>query len=200
MELYTKYPKITTAWCCLEIFLFAGLMFGWNSLVFILKQEGFYLRECYTQETGSETYAADPHGLMLMSDGVYNYNNSLVAGSSQPEHNVSGEVEQCIKTTISSMYGVSNATLATIQGFVTPSKLNQILKTCSSEQTYDFIHPDEQTDTQDPKAQMLQTCATQDSKLNLWFSVALGFSYIMCSTLGPIMHKIGMKCFRLFFL
>lgn len=46
MELYRKYPVIVTLWAFMEVVLFAGVIFGWGSLVFILKEEGFYLDSC----------------------------------------------------------------------------------------------------------------------------------------------------------
>lgn len=46
MELYKKHPVITTLWAFMEVVLFAGVIFGWGSLVYILKEEGFYLDTC----------------------------------------------------------------------------------------------------------------------------------------------------------
>lgn len=48
--------------------------------------------------------------------------------------------------------------------------------------------------------QHFKKCAIQDSRLNLWFSIGVGFSYVMCGFLGPLMRKIGMRFYRLFFL
>ena len=46
MELYKKYPKLTVLWCCVEIILYPGQLFGWSSLQYVLKQEGFYSDLC----------------------------------------------------------------------------------------------------------------------------------------------------------
>lgn len=43
-------------------------------------------------------------------------------------------------------------------------------------------------------------CFIQDARLNLWFTVAVAFSYVMCALLGPLMRKAGLRFFRLFFM
>ena len=54
MELYKIYPKLTVLWCCVEIILYPGQLFGWSSLQYVLKQEGFYSDLCEL-ETKNET-------------------------------------------------------------------------------------------------------------------------------------------------
>jgi LAT3 family solute carrier family 43 protein 3 len=39
----------------MEVVLFGGVIFGWGSLVFILKEEGFYLDYCTQEETGNNS-------------------------------------------------------------------------------------------------------------------------------------------------
>ena len=46
MELYKRFPVLCTLWAFLEVLCFGGVLFGWGSLVFILKEEGFYLDLC----------------------------------------------------------------------------------------------------------------------------------------------------------
>ena len=53
LELYRKYPVFCTIWAFMEVVLFGGVIFGWGSLVFILKEEGFYLDYCSPSELGN---------------------------------------------------------------------------------------------------------------------------------------------------
>ncbi|XP_060571702.1 equilibrative nucleobase transporter 1-like [Ruditapes philippinarum] len=55
LELYRKYPVFCTVWAFMEVVLFGGVIFGWGSLVFILKEEGFYLDYCTHEETGNNS-------------------------------------------------------------------------------------------------------------------------------------------------
>ena len=51
MELYRRFPKFCAGWCFLEIFVFAGQLFGWTSIQFVLNREGFYSDLCETIDT-----------------------------------------------------------------------------------------------------------------------------------------------------
>ena len=46
MELYRRFPVLCTIWAMVEVLCFGGVIFGWGSLVFVLKEEGFYLDAC----------------------------------------------------------------------------------------------------------------------------------------------------------
>ncbi|KAJ8312550.1 hypothetical protein KUTeg_009923 [Tegillarca granosa] len=47
MELDTQVKQIFAAiWAVLEILVFGGLLFGWGSLVYVLKKEGVYSNLC----------------------------------------------------------------------------------------------------------------------------------------------------------
>ena len=60
MELYRKFPVICTIWAFVEVVCFGGVIFGWGSLVFILKEEGFYLNLCTaTTQSGRRTNSSD---------------------------------------------------------------------------------------------------------------------------------------------
>ena len=41
-----RLSVVFVAWGTVEIVLFAGLVFGWASLVFVLKQEGYFAENC----------------------------------------------------------------------------------------------------------------------------------------------------------
>ena len=54
MELYRKFPKFCAGWCFVEIFIFAGQLFGWTSIQYVLKKEGFYSDLCQFENTAYE--------------------------------------------------------------------------------------------------------------------------------------------------
>jgi LAT3 family solute carrier family 43 protein 3 len=51
MELYRKYPTLCTVWAAVEVLCFAGLVFGWGTLVFVLKDEGILSDLCEVNNT-----------------------------------------------------------------------------------------------------------------------------------------------------
>ena len=59
MELYKKYPKLAVLWCCVEIMLYPGQLFGWSSLEFVLKQEGFYSDLCEPENENKTLLTSD---------------------------------------------------------------------------------------------------------------------------------------------
>ncbi|XP_021365972.1 solute carrier family 43 member 3-like [Mizuhopecten yessoensis] len=54
IALNTRYRKLfAIVWALIEILLFAGLFFGWGTLVFMLKEEGVYGHLCENEAIGS---------------------------------------------------------------------------------------------------------------------------------------------------
>lgn len=216
MELYQRFPKACTVWCCAEIFLFAGLLFGWNSLLFILKHEGFYLRECYLDEDGFTLFkpALTTEGPLLINEETLvdkdiryqRLNNNTSRVRDQYGHllhgfNLTSPTKQCILSAISNTYPVSNVTSGdNLYSTVTSGTLQGLLQKCSGSGKQASGDGVMASSSRPEVGERLVTCAAQESKLNLWFSVALCFSYVMCSTLGPIMQRIGMRFFRFFFM
>lgn len=63
MELCYRWRIACTLWSCLEVVCFAGIIYGWGSLVFILKEEGFYSEYCRD---------ASPNVSLFSPGSVYN--------------------------------------------------------------------------------------------------------------------------------
>ncbi|XP_053408088.1 uncharacterized protein LOC123559920 isoform X7 [Mercenaria mercenaria] len=61
MELYRKYPVVCTVWAFMEVLLFGGVIYGWGSLVFILKEEGFYSDYCTENDIGNNPDYLSPN-------------------------------------------------------------------------------------------------------------------------------------------
>ena len=140
MELYSKYPVICTLWAFMEIVCFGGVIFGWGSLVFILKEEGFYRDKCVEDESIFKTHLLSTNTLMNKSNDS---NNMIFANVTE------------VPTTLSHTLG-------------------------------------------DVHAQM--TCANQESRLNLWFSIAVSFMYLAFTGIGYLIRNIGTRITRLLFL
>lgn len=64
MELCYRWRIACTLWSCLEVVCFAGIIYGWGSLVFILKEEGFYSENCRDTSPSSN--------VSLIPGSVYN--------------------------------------------------------------------------------------------------------------------------------
>ncbi|KAK3090873.1 hypothetical protein FSP39_015391 [Pinctada imbricata] len=79
MELCYKYRIFTAIWCSIEILLFGGIVYGWGSLVFVLKQERFYIEEC---SFNSNRTASSSN----LTSGIDSVNNTLEPTSSKLEH------------------------------------------------------------------------------------------------------------------
>ncbi|XP_048760740.1 equilibrative nucleobase transporter 1-like [Ostrea edulis] len=77
MELCYRWRVLCTFWSCLEVACFAGIIYGWGSLVYILKDEGFYHDLC----RGSPHYGA------MLSEAVNNVSASDIANQSIPVSN-----------------------------------------------------------------------------------------------------------------
>ncbi|XP_045184731.2 equilibrative nucleobase transporter 1-like [Mercenaria mercenaria] len=134
MELYRKYPVLITIWALMENLLFAGVIFGWGSLVFILKEEGFYFDYC------------------TQSD-FFNQNNSTL-----------------LETT--SAVNVSNSL----------SDRDTVLSNISK--------ADEVTS---------KDCPAQESKLNLWYSIATSAMNLTYAAIAYLQKRFGTRITRAVF-
>lgn len=67
MELCYNWRTLCTLWSCLEVVCFAGIIYGWGSFVYILKEEGFYGDIC-----------ADTPLNASVAPGFLDYNSSVV--------------------------------------------------------------------------------------------------------------------------
>ena len=184
MELYRKYPKLTVAWCCLEIILYSGQLFGWSSLLYVLKQEGFYKDICEFQfKTQNES--------MLTDDEIQGRNKS-----------------NAIKLLPVSYFTVSQENAS---AFPTEIQTNTSAKHAFSYDVFEYKagnnHSNEtrllQTATEYNEnwdADTSEGCFAQDARLNLWFSVAVSTTYLMCAFFGPLVRLTGMRSFRLSFM
>ena len=141
-ELYKRFPVLVTCWAFMEVMLFAGMIFGWASLVFILKEEGFYVDAC------------SKHDL------------------------TSGRIEIAINSNssgLASLYEVDSN-----QG----SSKNVSNITDEKGSLHNFIN---------------QGCAEQESKLNLWFSIAVSFMYLTFTGIGYLIRFLGTRTTRFIF-
>lgn len=182
MELYKVYPRLCTFWCFIEILFYAGQLFGWSSILYVLKQEGFYIKLCtdidknhvatneteivilHTNETLNRKYFAYTELPYIPLDRKYSAYTDLpyIPGGKDLSVTIAGN-------------GMERG------GTFKNSTEHELVDKHSSENS-------------------LKGCHEQDARLNLWFSVAICVSYVMCSVMGPILQKVGMRCFRLIFL
>ncbi|XP_052804245.1 equilibrative nucleobase transporter 1-like isoform X2 [Mya arenaria] len=145
-DLYKRYPWVCTVWAFMEVVLFAGVLFGWGSLVFILKEEGFYLEECAAVLS---TGTGDP---VLNMD--LTYNSSLV-------------------------------------------EMAEITSVNSTKGTYQIDMNN--TDEGPIKHFIDMGCQAQESKLNLWFSIAVSIMYLSFTGIGYLIRLVGTRITRLIF-
>lgn len=129
-ELYKRFPKLCTCWAFLEVVCFAGIVYGWGSLVFILKEEGFYLDACIDKSQED-----------TMTEDV-----GLVTNSSSPD--------------VSYQSNITNG-----------GKIVERL-----------------------------ACDEQESRLNLWFSIAVSIMYLSFTAIGYIIRCLGTRTTRFIFL
>ncbi|KAL3837412.1 hypothetical protein ACJMK2_022771 [Sinanodonta woodiana] len=151
MELYKKFPKLCIIWSFVEIVCFGGIIFGWGSLVFVLKEEGFYRSECQP---------------MVLA-------NNIQEESSIPNTNVS---------TIS---------------YIVLESSNSILSNTTASSSVNVTAGLEENIT---KTESSSYCVEQESKLNLWFSIAVGFMYLGFAAVGYIIRILGTRNTRLVFI
>jgi hypothetical protein len=175
MELYKNYPRLCTIWCFIEILFYAGQLFGWSSLLYVLKQEGFYLELC-SDTPVENNRAADNSGTgqTRIVDELYT-NDSLVA-------------------TYLSDYDVTdvNVTYYAQSKHGNYTHQNSLYTVYSESNEEDKSWREFRTD-----ADEIPRCTEQDARLNLWFSIAICVAYVICSIMGPILQRIGMRNFRL---
>ncbi|XP_053372637.1 large neutral amino acids transporter small subunit 4-like [Mercenaria mercenaria] len=174
MELYKDYPRLCTIWCFIEILFYAGQLFGWSSLLYVLKQEGFYNELCIY--TSTENITIDKADII---HSLYT-NNSLVKQST-PEKDVTAAANA-----IDVILEHGNNTVQNYYNYTIENADNNVPYIQWQEYTPDNVGN--------------IGCTEQDARLNLWFSTAICVSYVMCSIMGPILQKIGMRNFRLVFL
>ena len=191
MELYKRFPKVSLIWCSIEVALYAGQIYGWSALIYVLKDEGFYADYC-------ETYVATNS----LSDKQYNIaghlewnttlNNSKTAYLlADPDTNRTYLDNTIVIRTL------DNDSLADSIGPETRYPYKNTEQSMEEDEDDTF---NSQQYTPSRHEQYLKNCAIQDSRLNLWFSIGVAFSCVMCGFLGPLMRKIGMRFYRLFFL
>ncbi|KAK3597276.1 hypothetical protein CHS0354_005035 [Potamilus streckersoni] len=151
MELYKRFPKLCIIWSFVEIVCFGGIIFGWGSLVFVLKEEGFYHSEC--QPIASSNHI---QGEMLITNtSVNNISYNPIESS------------------------------------------NGVLRTTFANSTANVLDGSGQDIT---KAEFPSDCVEQESKLNLWFSIAVGFMYLGFAAVGYIIRILGTRNTRLLFI
>ncbi|XP_033736776.1 solute carrier family 43 member 3-like [Pecten maximus] len=140
MKLYIRCRVLCAVWCAIEILFFGGIIYGWGSLVFVLKEEGFYYEAC----------------LSVITPAELSYN-----------------------TTNTSVENVQQDGLLTLGTHDDPS---------DPPRQWESDH-DKVTDT-------VPTCPQQESKLNLWFSVAVAFMYLSMAFLGELTTRLGTQVTR----
>ena len=192
MELYRKVPRLCAAWCAIEVMLYAGQIFGWSSLLYVLKQEGFYANVC-NGDSGNVTISKiiPSHHIELNTEIIGHNASTAVNFSSYSFQNVT-DLKHNTNITAEILYTISNTWTNENDGknmhfiYDFPSSANETNKDIDSQHANDV--------------DSVVSCSGQDSRLNLWFSIGAGFSYAMCAFLGPLMRKIGMRLYRLFFM
>ena len=194
MELYKRFPKLTIICCCVEIVLYPGQIFGWSSLVFILKQEGFYVNLC-------ETFSPLNKGTLLglegarVTDGFNRTDSNPLELFNRTNH--FPETESVKGTLVDNIdFAVHGSDLLHRNHSENSLKQYEIKKN----DTNGDIYTRKRTNHVKQEAGRMTGCFSQDARLNLWFSIAVSFSYVMCAFLGPLIRKLGMRFFRLFFM
>ena len=194
MELYKKVPRLCTIWCSLEVMLYAGQIFGWSSLLYVLKEEGFYANVCNEQfatkdKTTDAVRKRTNYHVELNKSESYNlpeYSATLSNNSSDIGYFANSEDSE--NNAIDDP-AVKGPTVQSHESIIDPTyvALNEVNGTAEENdgQLINYI---------------AGSCSGQDSRLNLWFSIGVGFSYTMCAFLGPLMRKIGMRFYRVFFM
>ena len=163
--------------------LYPGQLYGWSSILYVLKQEGFYENLCELETLENNISLASADGQVniksFQTDVSKTDYREAYANFSGPNPKVSTKASA---ESAKAEYKV-----------VCPEGMGQH-GSCSENITavYD--------DSEAKMAIKLRGCFVQDARLNLWFSIAVAFSYLMCAFLGPLIRRIGMRFFRLFFM
>ena len=195
MELYRKVPRLCTAWCAIEVMIYAGQIFGWSSLLYVLKQEGFYANVCKRESFRNVNISKiiQSHHFRANSEinGPGHDASRAVNISSYPFRRLT-YLKQNTNNTVENIHAINKTGNNENDGknmhfiYDFPSSANETNKDIDSQHANDV--------------DSVVSCSGQDSRLNLWFSIGAGFSYAMCAFLGPLMRKIGMRLYRLFFM
>ena len=195
MELYRKVPRLCTAWCAIEVMIYAGQIFGWSSLLYVLKQEGFYANVCNRESSRNVNISniIPSHNVKLNSETIGHNASTAVNFSSYSFQNLT-DLKHITNNTAEILYTVSNTWTNEKDG---KSMHNKYDFTSSANKPNTILNIDSQHAID---VDSVVSCSGQDSRLNLWFSIGAGFSYAMCAFLGPLMRKIGMRLYRLFFM
>ena len=186
MELYKRFPKLCLLWCSIEVTLYAGQIFGWSALMYVLKDEGFYADYCETFVT-SNSMSVDAFSIVELPERFNMGNDSksiyLLANYDKNRTYKSDRIK---------MIKLENDTSA--------HNAKHQYRDTTENMKADRDHSTSFLKYTDMHGQYLKSCAIQDSRLNLWFSIGVGFSYVMCGFLGPLMRRMGMRFYRLLFL
>ncbi|OWF56336.1 solute carrier family 43 member 3-like [Mizuhopecten yessoensis] len=147
MKLYIRCRLLCAVWCAIEILFFGGIIYGWGSLVFVLKEEGFYYEECLSV--------------------------------------ITPPAEQLYSTNI------TNTTIVNL-------RQNTILTPAVNDDDSDTRQWDGDNvyETDSGTVPPFRTCPRQESKLNLWFSVAVAFMYLSMAFLGELTTRLGTQVTR----
>ena len=194
--------------------LYAGQIYGWSSLLFILKQEGFYQNLCDLRSLGNNV--SFPLSQNISQDKNYNVNKMI--RYTEPHYmNLQNSVQKT-GNNISIYQNYSDLiTLPTssIKDFVKTNSFTKPLHVYDHEfsitnSNYLTESPVTSENVNTSNASLsavnnketggINGCFDQDARLNLWFSIAVCFGYLMCAFLGPLIRKIGMRLYRLFFM
>lgn len=168
MELYKDYPRFCTIWCFIEILFYAGQLFGWSSLLYVLKQEGFYLELC--SDISISNIATEQTGVVKELYTNDSFISTYTPGKDVTDVKVANDQSKYVNYTLQNNFNVDNN---------------------ESKQSDRLWRESEKN------ADVLPRCTEQDARLNLWFSTAICVSYVICSIMGPVLQRIGMRNFRL---
>ncbi|XP_060077401.1 equilibrative nucleobase transporter 1-like [Ylistrum balloti] len=159
MKLYIRCRALCAVWCAIEILFFGGIIYGWGSLVFVLKEEGFYYEECVS----------------VTAPGELTYNNTRSITTP-----VSIQLKDTFLTPVADG-DTSDPRPKSDDGYEkSPSQLD------SNQDNGAVSEP----------GQPSHTCPQQESKLNLWFSVAVAFMYLSMAFLGELTTRLGTQITR----
>ena len=189
MELYKRFPKLCLIWCLIEVSLYAGEIFGWSALMYILKDEGFYADEC-------EDFVRANN----VSDNIFNivrhveWNTTL--HDSRNAYLLHDDINQTHPDDTILVKTLANDSYFESVGSETVEPVTEAGPSITEDKgdTFDSVQ------FNNLHGRYLKRCAKQDSRLNLWFSIGVGFSYVMCGFLGPLMRKTGMRFYRSLFM
>ncbi|KAL5013279.1 hypothetical protein ScPMuIL_007549 [Solemya velum] len=77
MKTQSRFNKfLCVAWSGLEVGCFAGILYGWSALLFVLKAEGFYLSECLTDISDTSNILREHNQSYFETYHLFNGTNS----------------------------------------------------------------------------------------------------------------------------